>query len=251
MTSIASASNPRLKGLRRLQTKRGRAASGRFAAEGEDLLEAAAAAGWPVLEGFRLAGTGLGGDAFHDVEARALGGASVLGSASRAVAVYAQRWAPRPSGPLCVYLHGVRDPGNVGTVLRSAHAFGASCVALGPGCADPHSPKAVRASMGAIFAVPLARAGSLQELPGRRIGLDAGAPTSLREALDADGVRPAELTLLVGAERDGLPQELLAGCDLRGPDPDRERVAERRDGGDRRAVRDHPGKRHTATETII
>ncbi len=72
------------------------------------------------------------------------------------IGVYEQRWGPA-LGPLCVYLHGVGDPGNVGTVLRSAQAFGASCVAFGPGCADPHGPKAVRASMGAIFAMALAR----------------------------------------------------------------------------------------------
>ncbi len=78
---------------------------------------------------------------------------STLGSGTRVIGVYEQRWAKVPVGPLCVYLHGVRDPGNVGTVLRSAQAFGASCVALGPGCADPYSPKAVRASMGAIFGV--------------------------------------------------------------------------------------------------
>ncbi len=82
-----------------------------------------------------------------------------------------------------MYLHGVGDPGNVGTVLRSAQAFGASCVALGPGCADPHSPKAVRASMGAIFAVPLARVADVAELPGERIALVAdAAETLLRSA---------------------------------------------------------------------
>jgi len=210
LTSIASVSNPRLKGLRRLQTKRGRAAGGRFAAEGEDLLAAAADAGREPVEGFRVAGTLLGGPAFHDVEERALGAVSALGSGTRVVAVYEQRWAPRPLGPLCVYLHGVRDPGNVGTVLRSAQAFGASCVALGPGCADPHSPKAVRASMGAIFALPIAHAPTPAELPGRRIALAAGAPRSLREVLDAVS---AELTLLVGAERDGLPDDVLAACD--------------------------------------
>jgi TrmH family RNA methyltransferase len=210
LTSIASTSNPRLKGLRRLQTKRGRATSGRFAAEGEDLLAAAAGAGWQPVEGFRLAGTALGGAGFHDVEGRALSGASSLGSGTRVVAVYAQRWAPRPRGPLCVYLHGVRDPGNVGTVLRSAAAFGASCVALGPGCADPHSPKAVRASMGAIFAVPLARASSPSELPGRRIALSASAPETLR---DVAGEGIGEVTLLIGGEREGLPSELTAACE--------------------------------------
>ena len=210
MTSIASTSNPRLKALRRLQTKRGRAASGLFAVEGEDLLEAAEAAGWQPVEGFRLAGTALGGPDFHDVEERALGGASALGSGTRVIGVYAQRWAPRPQGPLCVYLHGVRDPGNVGTVLRSAQAFGADCVALGPGCADPHSPKAIRAGMGAIFAVPLARASSPADLPGRRIALSASATESLR---DVAGEGIEEATLLIGAEREGLPGELVAACE--------------------------------------
>src|SRR4029453_8359088 len=86
----------------------------------------------------------------------------------RSIGVYEQRWAA-PAGPLCVYLHGVRDPGNVGTILRCAQAFGASSVALGPGCADPYGPKAVRASMGAIFAVPVARVDEPQVLPGERI----------------------------------------------------------------------------------
>ncbi len=105
----------------------------------------------------------------------------------------------------------MRDPGNIGTVLRSAEAFGASCVALGPGCADPHSPKAVRASMGAIFAVPLARAGTPTELPGTRIALSAAAPQTLGEALAPGG---EEITLVIGAERGGLPQALLAACEM-------------------------------------
>ena len=125
------------------------------------------------------------------------------------IGVYEQRWG-RPAGPLCVYLHGVGDPGNVGTVMRSALAFGASCVALGPGCADPHSPKAVRASMGAIFAVELARAGSPAELPGGRIALAADAEEPLRGPLAAAG---GAVTLLIGAEREGLPAEVVAACE--------------------------------------
>ncbi len=210
MTAIASSSNPRLKNLRRLQTKRGRSSSGQFAAEGEDLLAAAERAGVAPLEGLRLAGSGLGPAAFAEVEGSALAAASVLGSGTRVVGVFAQRWAPRPAGPLCVYLHGVRDPGNIGTVLRSAEAFGASCVALGPGCADPHSPKAVRASMGAIFAVPIARAGSADELPGTTIALSATAPGTLGDALGSAG---EEITLLIGGEREGLPEGLLASCE--------------------------------------
>jgi RNA methyltransferase, TrmH family len=210
MIHIVSPQNARLKSLGRLKGRRERQRSGRFLAEGEDLLAAAERAGRRAVDGYRITGSGLGGEGFHDVDPGALRAVSTLGSGTRVIGVYEQRWGP-PAGPLCVYLHGVADPGNVGTVLRSAEAFGASCVALGPGCADPHSPKAVRASMGAIFSVALARVLDVRELPGERVALAADAVEPLRGS-GAD--RPAgELTLLVGAERDGLPPDLLAACE--------------------------------------
>jgi len=213
MSQIASPHNPRLKAVRRLHTKRERARSGRFLAEGEDLIAAAERAGRPVLEGYRLAGSGLGNDDFHDVERSALAAVSTLGSGTRVIAVYEQRWGA-PRGGLCVYLHRVGDPGNVGTVLRCAEAFGARCVALGPGCADPHGPKAVRASMGAIFTVELARVRDVAELPGERIALVADASEPLRGGgEDGAGLGAGAVTLLVGAEREGLPAEVVAACE--------------------------------------
>ena len=112
-----------------------------------------------------------------------------------------------PAGPLCVALWGVGDPGNVGTILRSALSFGASSVALGPGCADPFGAKAVRASMGAIFQVPVARIDAVQELPGERVALVGHAGDVLA------GPAAGELTILVGAEREGLPADVVAACD--------------------------------------
>jgi TrmH family RNA methyltransferase len=210
MTHIRSPQNPRLKALKRLATRRERERTGLFAAEGEDLVLAAAQAGRSPVEGYRLIGADVGASGFHDVEPAALRAASTLGSGTRVIGVYEQRWGAA-GGPLCVYLHGVGDPGNVGTIVRSAQAFGACSVALGPGCADPHSPKAVRASMGAIFSVALARVGDVSELPGERVALVADAPHTLR-APDADRP-PGPLTLLVGAERDGLPAQIVAACD--------------------------------------
>ncbi len=212
MTFITSNQNPRLKAVKRLAARRERDRSGLFAAEGEDLVLAAARAGRPLVEGFRLAGWEIGeaASAFHDVDAAALRGVSSLGSGARAIGVYEQRWG-EPLGPLCVYLHGVGDPGNVGTILRSAQAFGASCVAFGPRCADPHSPKAVRASMGAIFSVDLARVGDVGELPGERVALLADGAQELRAAPREEP--RASLTLLVGAERDGLPAQIVAACE--------------------------------------
>jgi RNA methyltransferase, TrmH family len=209
MTKIESPQNPRLKAIKRLQSKRDRAREGRFAAEGEDLLAAAERAGSQAIEGFRVAGSGLGGDDFLDVDERALASVSTLGSGTRVIGVYEQRWAERPKGPLCVYLHGVGDPGNVGTVLRSASAFGASGVALGPGCADPYGPKAVRASMGAIFEVELARVESVAQLPGERVALVADPRPPAQPLRELDG----PVTLLIGAERDGLPEEIVAVCE--------------------------------------
>ncbi len=189
---ITSPHNEKLKEIRRLQRRRER----RFVAEGEDLLRAAAEAGWPPAYEMR---------AGIDVEQALLDGVSALGSGTRALAVYEQRWAKTPTGPLCVALWGVHDPGNVGTVLRSARAFGASSVAIGPDTADPFGPKAVRASMGAIFEVPLARVRAVRELPAPRVALVAGGGDELRG--------PGEGTLVVGAERAGLPADVIEACD--------------------------------------
>jgi RNA methyltransferase, TrmH family len=200
---IRSAQNLRLKEVRSLSRKRTREKTGLFVAEGEDLLAAADEAGWAPLARLVAAGSGLAG---QEVAPDLLARASSLGSGTRALAIYEQRWSA-PAGPLCVALWGVRDPGNVGAVLRSALAFGAGSVVLGPGCADPYGPKAVRASMGAIFAVPVARAAAAGELPGERIALVAG------EGEPLEGPLAGEATLLVGGEREGLPAEALAAAD--------------------------------------
>ncbi len=199
--TITSPHNQKLKEIRKLcQRRRWRERSGRFVAEGEDLLRAADAAGWSAIERFCAAGSGLPG---VEVDATALASASGLGSGTRTLAVYEERWAPVPAGPLCVYLHGVHDPGNVGAVLRSAEAFGASSVALGPGTADPFSPKAVRASMGAVFTVPVARAG------------DPGAGPCLAELWRSGcaDVDQNAIVLMIGSERDGLPDEVIQQAD--------------------------------------
>jgi TrmH family RNA methyltransferase len=189
---ITSHHNQLLKDIRRLHRRRD---GGRFVAEGEDLVAAAEAAGWQPVVRLR---------AGVDVEEAALAKVSSLGSGTRELAVYEERWA-QPIGPVCVSLWGVKDPGNVGTVLRSARAFGAACVAIGPNTADPFGTKAVRASMGAIFEVPVARVEDVAQLPGPRVALVA------REGDPLTG--PATGTLIVGAEREGLPADVVAACD--------------------------------------
>jgi TrmH family RNA methyltransferase len=231
MTPITSPQNPKLKQLRKLARSRERAATGLFFAEGEDLVAAAAVAGRLPVYGFYAAGALAESDlpagaasSFEALAPELLAGASSLGSGTRVVGVYEQeietcakggicKIGDEAKGGLCVYLHGVGDPGNVGTVLRSAHAFGAGCVALGPGCADPHSPKAVRASMGAIFRVALARVGAVEQLPGTRVALvaDAGEPLASVAAAVRNDEPP--LTLLVGAEREGLPDDVVGACE--------------------------------------
>jgi RNA methyltransferase, TrmH family len=243
MTEIRSPQNQQLKSVKRLQSKRERARSGMFLAEGEDLVAAAREAEWPAKQGYRVAGSELGGQGFVDVQDKALAAVTTLGSGTRVIGVYEQRWAERPKGPLCVYLHGVGDPGNVGAVLRSAKAFGASSVALGPDCADPYGPKAVRASMGAIFDVEIARVESIEELPGERVALVAhggevlsgplaargdvsapsseglltargdGAATSIDQPPSGESRAGGSLTLLIGAEREGLPADVVKTCE--------------------------------------
>src|SRR5829696_5079650 len=146
---IRSPDNDKLKTIRKLASKRWREKLGLFVAEGEALVASAERAGWEPRFVLR---------AGEDVEPELLDAVSALGPGSRVVGVYEQRWAA-PGGDLSVWLHVVEDPGNVGTIIRSAHGLADGPVILGPGCADPFSPKAVRATMGSLFARPPARAG--------------------------------------------------------------------------------------------
>jgi len=192
---IRSPDNDKLKTIRKLASKRWREKLGLFVAEGEDLVASAERAGWEPRFVLR---------AGEDVEPELLDAVSALGSGSRVIGVYEQRWAA-PGGDLSVWLHAVEDPGNVGTIIRSAHGLADGPVILGPGCADPFSPKAVRATMGSLFARPPARAG-FEELSGARVALDAAAGDPL-------GALSAPVVLCLGAERDGLPAALLQAAD--------------------------------------
>jgi RNA methyltransferase, TrmH family len=189
---IRSADNDKLKTIRKLAAKSWREKLGLFVAEGEDLVAAAEQAGWEPRFVLR---------AGVEVEPDLLDAASALGSGTRVIGVYEQRWAS-PGGDLSVWLHEVEDPGNVGTIIRAAHALADGPVILGPGCADPFSPKAVRASMGSVFARPPARA-ALEDLEGAQLALSAHGTRTLAEV-----ELEAPLVLCLGAERTGLPAEL-------------------------------------------
>src|SRR5262249_29436555 len=129
-----------------LEWGRRREKEGLFVCEGEDLVEAANDAG---VEPVELLVSG------EDVEPALVAELSTLGHPPRALGIYRRADLPRGTRPLTLALWHIGDPGNVGTLLRTADAFGAG-VALSQGCADPAGPKALRASAGAIFRVPIA-----------------------------------------------------------------------------------------------
>lgn len=192
---ITSRDNDTLKLVRKLlDRRRYREETGLFAVEGEDLVDAARAAG---VEPVHLLIAG------ETVEAELLAGVSTLPHPARTIGVYRRADLPGGARETCLALWRLVDPGNVGTLLRTADAFGAG-VALSDGCADPLSPKALRATAGAIFRVPLS---PWTDLPGRRIALVAHGG----EPLGSADLAPP-LTFVLGAERAGLPEELVAQC---------------------------------------
>jgi TrmH family RNA methyltransferase len=198
---IESPHNEKLKLVRRLSERKHREREAAFVTEGEDLLEAGLAAGAEPRFVLVAADSGLGGE---EVDPDLLAAVSSLGSGTRAIAVWSQRLS-EPGGLPCIYLHGVGDPGNVGTIVRTAHGLLGGTVVLGPDCADPFSAKAVRASMGSIFAQPVAR-GGVEQTPAPRVGLVAHGGEPLA---GIDGAA----TICLGAERDGLPDDVLGTCD--------------------------------------
>jgi TrmH family RNA methyltransferase len=144
------------------------------------------------------------------VEPALLAEVSTLAHPPRVIAVYRRADLPHGTRPVTLALWRVADPGNVGTLLRAADAFGAG-VALSPGCADPTGPKALRAAMGAVWRVPLAE---FDSAPGIRVALVPRGGTPLPE-LSIDG----DVVLVLGAEREGLPDDVLARCDAQASIP--------------------------------
>src|SRR5581483_5271187 len=168
--------------IRRLHERRWRDKLGLFFVEGEDAVAAATAEPVELL----VAG--------ESVDAALLAEVSTAAHPPRVIGVY--RRADLPAGgarPVALELLAVADPGNVGTLIRTADAFGAA-LALGPGCADPTGPKALRASAGSIWRVPLGPG------VGARVALVAHGGEPIGEV-----DRRGDVTFLVGAERDGVP----------------------------------------------
>jgi TrmH family RNA methyltransferase len=195
---ITSRDNERLKLVRKLRDRRWRDKLGLFAVEGEDLVDAAGVEPVDLL----VAG--------ESVEPALLAEVSSLAHPPRVVAVFRRDDLPRGTRPVTLALWRVGDPGNVGTLLRAADAFGAG-LALSDGCADPTGPKAVRASMGSLFRVPLS---GFEEPSGKRIALVPSGGIPLPE-LQLEG----DVVLVLGAEREGLPAEILERCDERASIP--------------------------------
>ena len=186
---------------RLLSSRRQREREGLFVCEGEDLVAAAAAAGMQPVE-LLVAG--------DTVEPALLAEVSTLGHPPRVLGIYRRGDLPQGVRDVTVALWHVSDPGNVGTLLRAADAFDAG-LALSAGCADPTGPKALRASAGAIFRVPIGR---FDEAPSPRVALAARAG----EPLPRLELTPP-VTFVLGAERDGLPEDVAAACELRATIP--------------------------------
>ena len=217
---ITSRANSRVKAARALGETKERKRTGLFVDEGEDALRAALAAGIAPVEAF--VDDDLGSDRIADeletagttvlrCTAEVMAAVSSLSHSSRAVGVLRANDLPRlvretPAAEVGLQLHGVADPGNLGTLLRTAHGLGPAHVALGEGCADPLSARAVRASMGALYEVPVIL---LSEAPALAvIALDARAERTLAE------LEPrAPIAFALGGERTGLPAEVAAAAD--------------------------------------
>ena len=231
---ITGYSNPTVKFLRSLREKKHRKASGKFLAEGLRLLTDARGCGH--LPELLVMATGREPHALLSALEREVleaGGEVIEMSADllvkvtgkdnpQAVAgVYAEfdtRLTALDRGTAEIWLvaQALRDPGNLGTMLRTGDAVGAGGLILLDDCADPFSVEAVRASMGAVFTQKIAQARWDEFLPWLRGGPGQLVAASLRDAVDYRGAAyAAPCFLMVGNESRGLPEEYEAACDLR------------------------------------
>ena len=230
---VTSLTNPTVKAVRALHQRKARDESGLFVAEGlknvtegvetgaapQILMFGREAATHPLLKAAATATEAAGGEVIevtHDILAKV----SRRDNPQAVVGVFRQVFQPlqslRPDAATCwVALHRVRDPGNLGTIVRTADAAGCGAVILVGECCDPYSVEAVRATMGSIFAVPIVKASEdefaawRQAWPGSVVGTLLSATTDHRSATYRSPV-----LILMGNEQQGLPPEMAALCDV-------------------------------------
>ncbi len=230
--AVTSLSNPTVKAVRALHMRKAREESGLFLAEGLKVITEGVELGHapktllygpgsdhPLLKKATQATENAGGEVV-EVTRDILEKVSRRDNPQAVVAVFGQAFTPletlQPEAAPCwVALQEVRDPGNLGTIIRTADSAGCGGVILVGDCCDPYSVEAVRATMGSIFAVPLAKASAAefiawrQHWPGSVVGALLTATTDYRAA---DYAKPA--LILMGNEQQGLPPELADVCDV-------------------------------------
>ena len=230
---ITAFSNPLIKRVRNLRDKKRRREEGLFLAEGLRILTEAREAGrlpeylffardmatHPLVKTLVDATEAAGGEAI-ETNADILSKLSGKDNPGAVVGVYPEFGVgldalDRTSAPIWLVAERLRDPGNLGTILRTADAIGAGGLILVDECVDPFSVEAVRATMGALFTVPVARASWaefvawLRSGPGQLVGL------SLDTQFDYQAPRyEAPTFLLTGNEAQGMPDFMAAECDL-------------------------------------
>ena len=230
---ITGFSNPTVKYLRSLRDKKHRKRAGQFLVEGLRLLEDARVSGrvpqtlvmaegreHPLLAPLEAAVTAAGGEVIAttpDILSKITGKEN-----AQSVAGVFDEWdtslgqLDRSAAPIWLVAQALRDPGNLGTMLRTCDAVGAGGLILIDDCADPFSAEAVRASMGAVFTVGLAQARWEEFLPWLRGGEGQLVAASLRDAVPYRGADyRAPCFILVGNESQGLPEDYEMACDLR------------------------------------
>jgi TrmH family RNA methyltransferase len=231
---ITGFSNPTVKFLRSLRDKKHRRREGKFLAEGLRLLTDARESGrlpetvvmateresHPLLDALETAVAAAGGE-FVETTPDIL--SKITGKANpQAVIGVFREWntsleaLDRHASRIWLVAQALRDPGNLGTMLRTGDAVGAGGLILIDACADPFSVEAVRASMGAVFTQRIAQARWDEFVPWLRSGPGQLVAASLRDAVPYRGAPYATpCFILVGNESRGLPAEYEAACDLR------------------------------------
>jgi TrmH family RNA methyltransferase len=228
--AVTSLQNPTVKFIRALEMRKVRRDTGLFVAEGASILVAARDSGWQPRTVVVQSGTAATGVHHQLIDWAAKARAEIL-EVSAAVlakiaskenpqnllAVFAERWHELPrhvaNNDLWLALEEIRDPGNLGTIIRTVDAVGASGVILVGSCCDPYSREAVRATMGSIFSVPLVQTDRARFLswrsgwPGEVVGTHLAASHDFRSLTSA-----GPTLLLMGSEGPGLSDELSRSC---------------------------------------